>query len=156
LRHLDLGLTDPECEEILSEYPLLTAAHEIWAGDKADADKNLRKAERVGAHSIHTQNNLSALYSKLGELDRARFCLEKTLLLEPHLALAHLNLGILYAKMGKPDRALPEALTALRLDPQNQQALDFYLRLKNYQPAPSKSAPLGLNLPSEETFHAQN
>jgi tetratricopeptide (TPR) repeat protein len=139
LRHLDLGLTDPECEEILSEYPLLTAAHEIWAGDKTDADKNLLKAERVGAHSIHTQNNISALYSKLGELDRARFCLEKTLLLQPHLALAHLNLGILYAKMGKPDKAVPEALTALQLDPKNQEALDFYLRLKNGGRPPSKN-----------------
>ncbi|HVM32981.1 MAG TPA: tetratricopeptide repeat protein, partial [bacterium] len=143
LRHLDLNLPDVECEEILAEYPLLTAAHEIWVGDKAAAEKNLARAERVGADSIHTQNNLSALYSKLGELPKARYCLEKTLLLQPNLALAHLNLGILYAKMGKPEEALPEAMTALQLDPQNQEALDFYLRLQNV-PLPASKNPLAV------------
>ena len=140
LRNLSPRMDDVEAEEILAEYPLLSGAHKIWERDFKDAERELDQSALAGSNSVHTLNNVSALYTKLGDLKKARVCLEKALLLEPHLPLAHLNLGILYAKMGLLQEAQDQTNEALRLDPGNRQALDFYLKLRNYPSNPSKSA----------------
>jgi tetratricopeptide (TPR) repeat protein len=130
---------DIEAEEIVAEVPLFTAAHAIWRGDVPSAEKNLDAAQILGGDSIHTLNNISALYSKIQDFKKARICLEKVRVLQPHLALVYLNLAILDGKMGRPQMAFSEIVQSLELDPQNQEALDYYEALKNDLSNPSKN-----------------
>lgn len=59
-------------------------------------------------------NNLAAIYSKQGNLDRAEELLRRALALKPDFAMAHANLGNLYLARAKNAYA-----TALSLQPGN-------------------------------------
>jgi tetratricopeptide (TPR) repeat protein len=140
LRNLSSNAKDPdiEAEEIVAEYPLFEAAHAIWRGDVKNGETNLNTAQALGSDSIHTLNNISALYSKIHDFKKARICLEKVRVLQPHLAVVYLNLAILDGKSGHPQQAFSEIVQSLELDPQNQEALDYYEWLKNDLMNPSK------------------
>lgn len=74
-------------------------------------------------------NNLAAIYSSIGNLDRAEELLKRCLALKPNFALAHANLGNLYLA-----RARNAFATSLQLAPQNPvmrkkiQSVDALLR----------------------------
>jgi tetratricopeptide (TPR) repeat protein len=62
-------------------------------------------------------NNLGNLYAELGELDKARDALTRTLAFDPDFAEAHNNMGKVHAAGGRLDEALRSIATALTLSP---------------------------------------
>ncbi len=127
MRHSGMDLPDSEAEETAAEYPLMEGAYLLSKGEDPQAFEKLEEADEMGAHSIHTLNNLAQLYSASGHWEQAEADLNKAILLQPHLFKAYLNLGILYGKEGRYRDALSCFQTALKLQPGNP-AANFYLQ----------------------------
>lgn len=65
-------------------------------GDKEGARKELEGFIGRYPEIPEPYNNLAAIYSSMGNLDRAEELLKRSLALRPNFALAHTNLGNLY------------------------------------------------------------
>ncbi|MBI4390046.1 MAG: tetratricopeptide repeat protein [Nitrospinae bacterium] len=69
-----------------------------------------------GEKSNH-YGNLGMAYLRLGETDKAKASIEKSLVIQPDNVYGHINLGTVYARTGKLNEAYLEFLAAVRINP---------------------------------------
>ena len=85
----------------------------------------LREAVRLAPDYWQARYRLGETLAMQGQIAVAAEEFEKVLLANPNHVKAHANLGVALFKLGRIDEAIRQFDEALRLDPQNQQILQF-------------------------------
>jgi Flp pilus assembly protein TadD len=93
-------------------------------GDSRAAEDFYRRGLRLNPDAPEAMNNLAYLILlRGGDLEEAHALASRAIALSPATAGFHDTLGRILAKQGKPEAAIEQFNTALRLDPDNLEAL---------------------------------
>ncbi len=96
----------------------------LWSGDREEAEARFRVALDMTPPSARAANYLGYLLTLRGDTRAAIEAYERAIDLDPTLADAHRSLGLLYARdPHERDRAVRHFETALRLDPDQSEAV---------------------------------
>ena len=113
---------DPEFAK--AHYALGLAIHE--QGNERAAESHFQRAieldEDYKAAFAGVCNTLAVAAFSSGDFKTALAHIQKALAMNANYAEAHNNAGLIYLQLGEPDKALDHLETALRINPQFQQA----------------------------------
>ena len=94
---------------------------------------------KIDPNYVHAHNNLSIIFIKLKDFQKAKECFEKVIAINPNNADAHNNLGIIYADLGENQKAKECYEKAIAINPNNANAHSnlsvIFKTLKDYQKA---------------------
>jgi Flp pilus assembly protein TadD len=99
-------------------YHYLAVVHE-QLGQRAEAEKNYRKALEADGALEESATNLAAILVDNGKYDEAATLMKKTIAKNPKSAGLHVNLGMALAGKNDADGANKAFEEAIRLDPHN-------------------------------------
>jgi len=121
----DLNGAKAAFEVALQKNPKQADAHHYLAvvheqlGQKAEAEKNYRKAIELDGALEESATNLAALLVESGRYDEAAVLVKKQIAKSPKAAGLHVNLGMALAGKNDVDGASKAFEEAIRLDPQS-------------------------------------
>lgn len=92
------------------------------AGQKTEALREYRAAQKLDPDRAETHNNIANLLDDLGRTDEALAEYREALRINPQHAPSHNNYGTMLAELGRFDEAMTQYTAAARLDPNDWHA----------------------------------
>lgn len=97
-------------------------------GQRADAEREYRRAIELNADDADAWNNLGLLRAEADDLEAARSCFERAAAIRPDFAAARFNLGRAYQSLGMTTKARESYAAARRIDSTFDQPIRDLLR----------------------------
>ncbi|MEW6758211.1 MAG: sulfatase-like hydrolase/transferase [Acidobacteriota bacterium] len=124
LGYLSAGGVRPDAQGLLDPKDVIGIEEELRAvtdlmdqGEKARGVEALLSILKRNPENVPALSMLGIAYLNDGQLDKARVCFEREVLLKPQMDTAHLNLGTVHKRKGNLDLAEKEYRAALALSP---------------------------------------